>query len=226
MCTARCVGALGAPEAVETASFPSTKEAAAGVQQLCRKAAAVAATSFESDVQRRGMLEQGPLTAMDNAELKTWVQLLSVRLEVRDVLAHGCSACHSITLLQGSTRSQVSLVRDWHSRNERLIATLPHHHLQFASSALLWRTMAEAEVKARKQKSGLSAEAEFTVEDSRDVAPVGDVDSVRGRLEEAARRLSEEAGASGAGADGAAEEVVRRHSHHFPLFLVACPSTA
>lgn len=83
------MGALGAPEASESASFPGTKEAAAGVQQLCRKATATAVAGFESDVQRRGMLGQGPLTAMDTSELKTWVQLLSVRIEAR-----GSPHCH------------------------------------------------------------------------------------------------------------------------------------
>lgn len=77
------MGALGAPEGSEAASFPSTKEAAAGVQQLCRKAATTAVAGFESDVQRRGMLGQGPLAAIDNAELRAWQQLLCVRLEAR-----------------------------------------------------------------------------------------------------------------------------------------------
>lgn len=80
-------------------------------------------------------------------------------------------------------------------------------------------------MKARRQPGALSAEGEFTVEDQRDVAPVGDGDSVRGRLEEAARRLAEEASASGGGAgEGAGEEAVRaaprpRRLTSFPALL-------
>lgn len=65
-------------------------------------------------------------------------------------------------------------------------------------------------MKARRQTGALSAEGEFVVDDLRDVAPVGDRDSVRGRLEAAVRELAEEAGPSGAGeGDGAAAEGAR-----------------
>lgn len=115
---------------------------------------------------------------------------------------------------------------------------------QFIASGLLWRTMAETEVKARRQKgSSVSAEAEFSLEDSRDAAPVGDRASVRGRLERAAALLAEEArgaggagvgaaagvGAGGEGAEGAAADesapvrVRSEHKVHHALFAHLVP---
>ena len=60
------------------------------------------------------------------------------------------------------------------------------------ASAALRRGLLEAEVRARQSPNSTTLNIPFTLEAARDVIPVGDASSVRGRMESAARALLSE----------------------------------